>query len=91
MQLAKLDGAEVTAVDNTDKLDFLRSLGADHIIDYTQVDVTRAEQRYDLIFAVSGYHSIFAYRATGSNKASPGCQGGGSHFSARRAAGIGML
>ena len=39
-----------------------RSLGADHVIDYTQEDFTQKEQRYDLIFAANGYHSIFEYR-----------------------------
>ncbi len=40
----------------------VRSIGADHVIDYTQEDVTRTGQRYDLILAVNGYHPIFAYR-----------------------------
>jgi NADPH:quinone reductase-like Zn-dependent oxidoreductase len=61
VQLAKLDGAEVTGVDNTEKLDFLRSLGADHVIDYTQQDFTTTGQQYDLILDLVAYRSVFAY------------------------------
>ena len=49
VQLARLHGAEVTAVDHGDKEEFLRSLGADHVIDYTREDFTRRGDRYDLI------------------------------------------
>lgn len=62
VQLARACGAEVTAVCSTRNVDMARSLGADHVIDYTQEDVTRSGQQYDLILAVNGYHSIFAYR-----------------------------
>jgi NADPH:quinone reductase-like Zn-dependent oxidoreductase len=62
VQLAKLYGAEVTGVDNTEKLDFLRSLGADHVIDYTQEDFTKNGKQYDLILDVVAYRSVFAYR-----------------------------
>jgi len=62
VQLAKTFGAEVTAVCRTDKVDMVRSLGADHVIDYTQEDFTRSERRYDLILAVNGYHPISAYK-----------------------------
>jgi NADPH:quinone reductase-like Zn-dependent oxidoreductase len=54
VQLAKHFGAEVTAIDSADKLDMLRSLGADHVIDYTQEDFTRNGVVYDIIFDVVG-------------------------------------
>ena len=50
IQIAKHHGAEVTAVDSADKLDGLRSIGADHVIDYTAQDYTRAGKTYDIIF-----------------------------------------
>jgi NADPH:quinone reductase-like Zn-dependent oxidoreductase len=62
VQLAKLFGADVTAVCSTRHVDLARSIGADHIIDYTREDVTKSGQRYDLILGVNGYHSLFAYR-----------------------------
>ena len=62
VQLAKLHGAEVTAVDNTGKLEFLRSLGADHVIDYTRQDFTKTGKQYDLILDVIAHRSAFAYR-----------------------------
>jgi NADPH:quinone reductase-like Zn-dependent oxidoreductase len=62
VQLAKLYGAEVTAVDNTGKVDFMRSLGADHVIDYTREDFTKNGERYDLILDVVAHRSVFAYK-----------------------------
>jgi NADPH:quinone reductase-like Zn-dependent oxidoreductase len=62
VQLAKSYGADVTGVDNTGKLDFMRSLGADHVIDYTQEDFTKNGQQYDLILDVVAHHSVFAYK-----------------------------
>ncbi|MHA1978580.1 MAG: NAD(P)-dependent alcohol dehydrogenase [Candidatus Hodarchaeales archaeon] len=64
IQIAKYFGAEVTGVDNTEKLDFVRSIGADHIIDYTTTDFTKNKQRYDLILDVVANRSIFDYRRT---------------------------
>ncbi len=52
VQLAKLFGAEVTAVDSTSKLDFLRSLGADHVIDFIKEDFTKREEKYDFILDI---------------------------------------
>lgn len=62
IQLAKLAGAEVTGVDNTEKLDLMKSLGADHVIDYTREDFTKNGQQYDLILDVIAYRSVFAYQ-----------------------------
>ena len=62
VQLAKLYGAEVTGVDNTGKMDFLRSLGADHVIDYTRENFTKNGKQYDLILDVIAHRSVFAYK-----------------------------
>jgi len=62
VQLAKYYGAEVTAVDSAPKMDLLRSIGADHLIDYTQEDYTKSGIQYDLILDVAAYHSVFDYR-----------------------------
>jgi NADPH:quinone reductase-like Zn-dependent oxidoreductase len=62
VQLAKLYGAEVTGVDNTGKLDFMHSLGADHVIDYTREDFTKNGNQYDLILDVVAHRSVFAYK-----------------------------
>ena len=62
VQLAKYFEAEVTAVDSTKKLDMLRSIGADHVIDYTQEDFTKNGQQYDLILDVVAHRSVFAYK-----------------------------
>jgi NADPH:quinone reductase-like Zn-dependent oxidoreductase len=62
VQLAKAFGARVTAVCSTRNVDMIRAIGADHVIDYTQEDFTKNGQRYDLIFAVNGYHSLADYK-----------------------------
>jgi NADPH:quinone reductase-like Zn-dependent oxidoreductase len=62
VQLAKLHGAEVTGVDNAEKLEFMRSLGADHVIDYTREDFTRNGRTYDLVLDLAAHRSAFAYK-----------------------------
>jgi NADPH:quinone reductase-like Zn-dependent oxidoreductase len=62
VQIAKSMGAEVTGVASGDKLDFVRSLGADHAIDYETVDYTKAGERYDWIVAVDAHYPIRAVR-----------------------------
>ncbi len=58
VQLGKAHGARVTGVDQGDKLEMIRSLGADHVIDYTREDFTRQGQRYDLILDVASNLSL---------------------------------
>lgn len=70
LQIAKSHGAEATVVDRAEKLDLLRSLGADHVIDYTKEDFTKTGQRYDLILDVVANRSIFAYRGALSDTGS---------------------
>jgi NADPH:quinone reductase-like Zn-dependent oxidoreductase len=70
IQLAKLSGAEVTGVDASHKLNVVRSVGADHVIDYTQEDFTKTGERYDLIIDCQNFRSMFdnrrALRAEGT-------------------------
>ena len=61
IQLAKLSGAHVTGVDNAGKLDFMREIGADDVVDYRSVDFTRLEP-FDLVLDLVAHRSVFAYR-----------------------------
>ncbi len=62
MQIAKSFGAEVTGVCSTRNLDMVRSIGAEHVIDYTQEDFTKNGQTYDLIFCAVGNRSAVDYK-----------------------------
>ena len=62
VQIAKSFGAEVTGVCSTRNVDMVRSIGADHVFDYTREDYTKSGQRYDLIIDMVGNHSLLANR-----------------------------
>jgi NADPH:quinone reductase-like Zn-dependent oxidoreductase len=62
VQLAKLSETEVTGVDASHKLNVVRSVGADHVIDYTQEDFTKTGKRYNLIIDCQGFRSMFDYK-----------------------------
>jgi NADPH:quinone reductase-like Zn-dependent oxidoreductase len=68
VQIAKAFGTEVTAVCSPRNLDMARSIGAEHVIDYTREDFTKNGLRYDMILAVNGYHPILDYRRALSPK-----------------------
>lgn len=76
IQLAKRNGAHVTAVDNAGKLDFMRSVGADDVIDYRRQDFTRTDQPYDLILDLVAHRSVFAYRRALAPHGTYRCVGG---------------
>jgi NADPH:quinone reductase-like Zn-dependent oxidoreductase len=76
VQIAKWRGAEVTGVCSPGKVDLVRALGADHVIDYRAVDVTRTGQRYDRILDVHARHSLFDYRRILTRDGVYGCLGG---------------
>jgi NADPH:quinone reductase-like Zn-dependent oxidoreductase len=68
VQIAKALGAEVTGVCSTRNVDMVRSIGADHVVDYTQEDFTRDERRYDVIFQLAGTQSPLACRRALTSK-----------------------
>jgi len=76
VQIAKGFGAEVTAVCSVRNQDMVRSIGADHVIDYTKEDFTQGSQRYDLIFAVNGFHPLSAYQRALNPQGMYICAGG---------------
>lgn len=76
VQIAKSLGAEVTGVDSTEKLEMLRSIGADHVIDYTREDFTKNGEGYDLIIDVGAHRSPFAYKRALSPTGAYGVTGG---------------
>jgi NADPH:quinone reductase-like Zn-dependent oxidoreductase len=76
IQLAKRLGAHVTGVDNAAKLDFMRSVGADDVIDYRQDDFTRTTPPYDLILDLVAHRSVFAYRRALAPGGTYRCVGG---------------
>lgn len=76
IQLAKRAGAHVTAVDNAIKLDFMRSLGADEVIDYRSQDFTRTGERYDLVLDLVASRSAFTCRRALARGGRYWCVGG---------------
>jgi NADPH:quinone reductase-like Zn-dependent oxidoreductase len=82
VQIAKSFGAEVTGVCSTRNVDTVRSIGADHVIDYTEEDFTRGEQRYDLLLDIAGNRSWSDYRRVLNEKATLVVVGGpkGNHW-----------
>jgi NADPH:quinone reductase-like Zn-dependent oxidoreductase len=76
IQLAKRAGAHVTAVDNAGKLDFMRSLGADEVLDHRREDFTRSAEPYDRILDLVAHRSVFAYRRALARGGRYRCVGG---------------
>ena len=62
VQIAKSMGAEVTGICRTEKVEFVRSLGADHVIDYRTTDYTASGETYDWIVDTDSHHSVFRVR-----------------------------
>jgi NADPH:quinone reductase-like Zn-dependent oxidoreductase len=86
IQLAKQAGAHVTGVDNAGKLEFMRSVGADDVIDYRSQDFTRGEP-HDLVLDLVAYRSVFAYRRALARGGRYLCAGGTSRALLRIATG----
>lgn len=76
VQLAKMQGAEVTGVDNSHKLDFIGALGADHVIDYEIADFTTTGEQYDLILDLIAHRSPSAYARALRSEGTYFCVGG---------------
>jgi NADPH:quinone reductase-like Zn-dependent oxidoreductase len=76
IQLAKRSGARVTGVDNGGKLDFMRSVGADDVIDYRSEDFARRGDQYDLILDLVAHRSVFACRRALAPHGAYRCVGG---------------
>jgi NADPH:quinone reductase-like Zn-dependent oxidoreductase len=76
IQLAKHRGCHVTGVDNSTKVDFMRSLGADEVIDYRQGDFSHSGQPYDRILDLVAHRSVFAYRRALAPGGTYRCVGG---------------
>src|SRR4029079_3119235 len=77
VQIAKSLGAEVTGVTSTKNVELVRSIGADHVIDYTREDFTRGAERYDLILDNVGNHSMARTRRALTSKGTLISNGGG--------------
>jgi NADPH:quinone reductase-like Zn-dependent oxidoreductase len=83
VQIAKALGAHVSGVCSTKKVDMVRSIGADHVIDYTQEDFAEGEQRYDLILDIGGNSSLARLRRALASRGTlviTGGEGGGRWF-----------
>jgi NADPH:quinone reductase-like Zn-dependent oxidoreductase len=76
IQLAKRLGAHVTGVDNAAKLDFMRAVGADEVIDFRRTDFSRTAPPYDLILDLVAHRSVFAYRRALAPGGTYRCVGG---------------
>jgi NADPH:quinone reductase-like Zn-dependent oxidoreductase len=76
IQLAKRAGAHVTGVDNAHKLDFMRSLGADDVLDFRREDFTRDRDPFDLVLDLVAHRSVFAYRRSLARGGRYRCVGG---------------
>jgi NADPH:quinone reductase-like Zn-dependent oxidoreductase len=80
LQLAKARGAEVTAVDNSSKVEFLRELGADHVVDYTKQDPMKTAARFDLILDINAHRSPLAFARVLARGGTYFVVGGGTRF-----------